>query len=166
MDKVLININGNDYKFTFGKQLGQIPYTETLVQTLRERIGLTGTDEYCGEGYCGRCAVLIDGKVTASCMTLTSECDGKKIVTIEGLQNKETGELNPVQKVVLDYPGFQCQICKPGIIMAAISIFNKNPHPIESEIREGLSGIYCRMQKECGIETQLVSHLLKYANSK
>ena len=161
-EDAILNINGNDYTFTFGKQLGQIPYAETLVETLRDRIGLAGTHEYCGQGYCGCCAVLIDGEATASCMTLTSECAFKKIVTIEGLQNKETSELDPLQKVVLDYPGFQCQICKPGIIMAVISIFNKNPHPTESEIKEGLSGNYCRLEKECGIGTQLVSHLAKH----
>jgi aerobic carbon-monoxide dehydrogenase small subunit len=156
----VLNINGDEYRCTFGKELGQIPYSETLAQTLRERIGLTEIKLSCGQGGCGRCAVLIDGKVIASCMTLTSECDGKKIVTFEGLQN------DPVQKAVLDYPDFQCQVCKPGITMAAKAIFNKNPHPAESEIKEGLSGNFCRIQKECGIETRLVSYLFEYSNSK
>jgi carbon-monoxide dehydrogenase small subunit len=106
----------------------------------------------------------MNGKPVNSCLVLALEADGAEILTVEGLTQE--GNLHPVQKVILDYPGFQCQICKPGIIMAAISIFNKNTHPSGSEIREGLSGNYCRMHKECGIETQLVSYLLKYANSK
>ena len=165
-DYVVLNINGDDYKFSLGERRGQIPYSETLVQTLRERIGLMGTYLSCGQGFCGCCAVLADGKVIASCMTLTSECDGKKIVTIEGLQNKENGEPDPVVKVILDYPGFQCRFCTPGIIVAAKSIFNKTPHPTESEIKEGLSGNFCRLEKECGIRTQLVSHLAKYSASR
>jgi len=165
-DYVVLNINGDDYTFALGTRRGQIPYSETLVQTLRERIGLTGTDLSCGQGFCGRCAVLADGKVIASCMTLTSECDGKKIVTIEGMKNRETGESDPLARVISDYPGFQCQICIPGIIMAAKAIFNKNPHPTESEIREGLSGNFCRLEKECGIRTRLVSYLVRYSNSR
>ena len=161
-DYVVLNINGEDYKFSLGERRGQVPYSETLVQTLRERMGFTGTELSCGEGFCGSCAVLADGKVIASCMTLTSECDGKKIVTIEGLQNKENGEPDPVVKAVLDYSRFQCQACTLGIIVAAKSIFNKYPHPNESEIKEGLSGNYCRLEKECGLGTQLVSHLAKY----
>ena len=159
-EQAVLNINGAEYRFALGKELGQIPYSETLAETLRERLGLTETKLSCGQGGCGRCAVLVDGKVIASCMTLTSECDGKRVVTFEGLQG------DPVQKAVLDYPDFQCQVCKPGITMAAKAIFNKNPHPTESEIREGLSGNFCRIQKECGIETQLVSYLFEYSNSK
>ena len=179
---VVLNVNGDGYKFSLGERGGQIPYSETLVQTLRDRIGLTGnlvptlreriglTDSEptlsCGEGFCGRCAVLADGKVIASCMTLTSECSGKKIVTFEGLRNKKNGEPDPLVNAILGYPGFQCRFCTPGIIVASKSIFNKNPHPTESEIQEGLSGNFCRLEKECGIRTQLVSHLAKYSASR
>jgi carbon-monoxide dehydrogenase small subunit len=165
-DNIVLNIDGDEYKFSLGEKRGQIPYSETLVQTLRERIGLTDTYLSCGEGLCGRCAVLSDGKVIASCMTLTSECDGKNILTIEGLQNKETGEPDPVVKVVLDYPEFQCRFCIPGIIAAVKSLFNKNSRPTEIEIKEALSGNYCRLEKECGIGTQLVSYLAKYSASR
>jgi carbon-monoxide dehydrogenase small subunit len=185
-DGVVLNINGDNYKFSLGEQHGQIPYSETLVQTLRDRIGLAGksgptmqetlrqriglTDPEpemsCGEGFCGRCAVLIDGKVIASCMTLTSECSGKKIVTYEGLQDKKSRKTDPLVSVILDYQGFQCRFCTPGITMAAKSIFNKNPHPTEGEIRDGLAGNYCRLEKECGIRTQLVAHLAKYSASR
>jgi aerobic-type carbon monoxide dehydrogenase small subunit (CoxS/CutS family) len=181
-DYVVLHIDGDDYKFSLGERRGQIPYSETLVQTLRERIGrtgksvqtlrerigLTGTgpELSCGEGFCGRCAVLADGKVIASCMTLTSECSGKNIVTIEGLQYQENGEPDPLVDTILDYPGFQCRFCTPGIIVASKSIFNKNPRATESEIREGLSGNFCRLEKECGIRTQLVSYLAKYLASR
>ncbi|MDA8124041.1 MAG: 2Fe-2S iron-sulfur cluster-binding protein [Deltaproteobacteria bacterium] len=180
-DGVVLNINGDHYKFSLGDRRGQIPYSETLVQTLRDRIGLQGklgptlrekiglTDPEpplsCGEGFCGRCAVLIDGKAIASCMTLTSECGGKKIVTLEGLRNKKTGEPDPVVNAVLDYPGFICRFCTPGIIAASQSLFNQNPHPSESEIQAGLAGNYCRLEKICGIRTQLVAHLAKVSAS-
>lgn len=176
-DYVVLNINGDDYKFSFGEGLGRIPYSETLVQTLRERIGIAGqltpalrekigfagTELSCGEGFCGRCAVLADGKAIASCMTLTSECEGKNIVTFEGLQNQENGEPDPLVNAILDYPGFQCRFCTPGIIVAAKSVFNKNFHPNENEIKEGLSGNFCRQENKCGIKTQLVSYLVKYS---
>jgi carbon-monoxide dehydrogenase small subunit len=179
-DYVVLNINADDYKFSLGERRGQIPSSETLVQTLRERIGLAGklaktvrekvglagTELSCGEGFCGRCAVLADGKAIASCMTLTSECDGKNIVTFEGLQNKEDGEPDPLVNTIVDYPGFICRFCTPGIIVASKALFNKNPHPTESEIRDGLSGNFCRLEKECGIRTQLVSYLAKYAASR
>jgi carbon-monoxide dehydrogenase small subunit len=175
-DNIVLNINGDDYKFSLGKRLGQIPYSETLVQTLRERLGFQGTKVSCEHGMCGRCAVLADGEVIASCITLTADCDSKKIETIEKLQNKEagkfieiiqdkkTGEPDPLAKAIMAYEGFQCQFCKPGITMAAKAVFNKNTHPTESEIREGLSGNFCRLQKECGIGTQLVQYLLKYSS--
>jgi aerobic carbon-monoxide dehydrogenase small subunit len=180
-DYVVLNVNGDDYRFPLGERRGQIPYSETLVETLRERIGLagrleqtlrervgltgTGPELSCGEGFCGRCAVLADGKAVASCMMLTSECSGKKIVTFEGLQNKENGEPDPLVNIIMDYPGFQCRFCTPGIIVASESIFKRNPHPTESEIREGLSGNFCRLEKECGIRTRLVSYLAKHAAS-
>ncbi len=178
-DYVALNVNGNDYLFPLGEQRGQIPYSETLIQTLRDRlglgalikevregIGLTGAELSCGEGYCGRCAVLIEGVAIVSCMTLTSECDGKKIITFEGLQQKRNGKPDPVVEAVLDYPGFQCRMCTPGIIIAVRSLFNKHPHPSDNEIKEGLSGNYCRLEKECGIRTRLVAHLSRLSAAK
>lgn len=141
---VVLKINGTEYEFSLGDKFGQIPYSETLVQTLRERLGLTGTKHSCGHGACGCCSVLIDGEAVASCMLLTSACNGLSIVTIEGLKDSKTGELDPVQQVILDYSAFQCGFCTPGIIIAARSLLNKNPHPTENEIKEGLSGNFCR----------------------
>ncbi len=139
-----LHINGDTYEFTIGRRLGQIPESETLLETLRERIGLTGSKMSCGQGACGCCAVLMDGKAVASCITLTAECQGKEIVTIEGLGNPETGELDPIQEAFLEHNAFQCGFCTPGIIIAVKSLLNANPNPTEAEIKEALSGNYCR----------------------
>ena len=123
---------------------GQIPENEFLLDTIRYRIGLTGTKKSCDEGACGCCAVMIDGKAVASCMTLSSECEGKQIITIEGLADPVTGELDPIQEAFLEEHAFQCGFCTPGIIMAVKSILNENPNPTEEEVKEGLSGNFCR----------------------
>lgn len=139
-----LSINGNSYEFTIGRKLGQIPESETLLETIRERIGLTGTKVSCGEGACGCCAVLMEGKAIASCITLTSECGGKEITTIEGLADPVTGELDPIQQAFVTHNAFQCGYCTPGIIIAVKSLLNKNPDPTEDEMKEALSGNYCR----------------------
>ena len=99
--ELTLHINGKTYEFSIGRKLGQIPESETLLETLRERLGLTGTKLSCGEGACGCCAVLMDGKAVASCVTLTAECEGKEITTIEGLSDPVTGELDPIQEAFL-----------------------------------------------------------------
>ena len=142
--ELTLHINGQTYEFTIGRKLGQIPESETLLETLRERLGLTGTKLSCGEGACGCCAVLMDGKAVASCVTLTAECGGKEITTIEGLADTVTGELDPIQEAFLEHNAFQCGFCTPGIIIAVKSLLNANPHPTEDEIKEALSGNFCR----------------------
>ena len=139
-----LHVNGKTYQFSTGRRLGQIPESETLLETLRERLGLTGTKLSCGEGACGCCAVLIDGKAVASCVTLTVECGGKEITTIEGLADPVTGELDPIQEAFLEHSAFQCGFRTPGIIIAVKSLLNQNPSPTEEEIEEALSGNYCR----------------------
>ena len=139
-----LHVNGKTYQFSIGRRLGQIPESETLLETLRERLGLTGTKLSCGEGACGCCAVLIDGKAVASCVTLTVECGGKEITTIEGLADPVTGELDPIQEAFLEHSAFQCGFCTPGIIIAVKSLLNQNPSPTDEEIEEALSGNYCR----------------------
>ena len=139
-----LKINGQTYEFTIGRRLGQIPESETLLETLRERIGLTGSKMSCGQGACGCCAVLMDGKAVASCITLTAECEGKEIITIEGLGDPVTGELDPIQEAFLEHNAFQCGFCTPGIIIAVKSLLNGNPNPSEEEIKEALSGNCCR----------------------
>ena len=145
MSEVLtLKVNGAEYKFSVGDLIGQVPENESLLDTIRNRIGLTGTKKSCDEGACGCCAVLMDGKAVASCMTLSVECEGKEITTIEGLADPVTGELDPIQEAFLEEHAFQCGFCTPGIIMAVKSILNENPHPTEEEIMEGLSGNFCR----------------------
>ncbi|WP_249028528.1 (2Fe-2S)-binding protein [Tannockella kyphosi] len=143
-DTVTLNVNGKDYEFMIGDKMGQIPTNELLVNTIRERLGLTGTKLSCGEGCCGACAVLIDDKAEASCVTLTVECEGKKIVTIEGLADPVTGKLDPIQQAIFDYSAFQCGFCTPGIVIAARALFIRNPNPTEEDISEALSGNLCR----------------------
>ena len=142
--ELTLHINGKTYEFSIGRKLGQIPESETLLETLRERLGLTGTKLSCGEGACGCCAVLMDGKAVASCVTLTVECEGKEITTIEGLSDPVTGELDPIQEAFLEHSAFQCGFCTPGIIIAVKSLLNQNPSTTEEEIKEALSGNFCR----------------------
>ena len=140
---ISMTINGQPYEFLIGEKFGMIPPSETLVQTLRKRLELTGTKESCDEGACGCCTVIKDGKAIASCMILTVDCDGKEIITIEGLEDPVKG-LDPLQQAFIDEYAFQCGYCTPGIIMAAKSLLLENPHPTGEEIKEALSGNYCR----------------------
>ena len=141
---VSMTINGRKYVFAIGHEFGQIPTSETLCQTLRNRLDLTGTKESCSEGACGCCTVIMNGDAVASCITLTVECDGAEITTIEGLQDPVTNELDPIQQAFIDEYAFQCGYCTPGIIMTSRALFNHNPHPTREEIAEALSGNYCR----------------------
>jgi carbon-monoxide dehydrogenase small subunit len=117
---------------------------ETLSFTLRERFGLTGTKVSCDEGACGCCTVLMDGKAINSCMALTVECDGREITTIEGLKDPKTGALDPLQQSFIDHTAFQCGFCTPGIIMSAKALLNENPSPTEDDVKDALSGNFCR----------------------
>ena len=141
---ISLTVNGQPYEFLIGEKFGMIPPSETLVQTLRRRLELTGTKESCDEGACGCCTVIKDGKAVASCMILTVECDGSDILTIEGLENTVTHELDPIQQKFISCYSFQCGYCTPGIIMSAKALFMENPHPTGEEIREALAGNYCR----------------------
>ncbi len=138
-----LTVNGTEYKFSVGNGFGEISPSETLSFTLRERLGLTGSKESCGEGACGCCTVIMNDDAVTSCMLLTVECDGKNIVTIEGLESPEFG-LDPLQQAFIDEYAFQCGYCTPGIIMSAKALLMANPHPSEDEIKESLSGNYCR----------------------
>ena len=141
---VSMTVNGQRYEFLIGEKFGIIPPSETLVQTLRDRLQLTGSKESCDEGACGCCTVIKDGDAIASCMILTVQCDGGDIITIEGLEDPVTHELDPIQQKFIECYSFQCGYCTPGIIMSAKALFMKNPHPSAEEIREALSGNYCR----------------------
>lgn len=143
-NKIRFFVNGNGVEFGIGEQDHQVRYSETLAETLRERMGLTGTKVTCDNGACGTCTVLMDGKAVLSCMTLTVECAGKKIITIEGLRDPETGALDPIQQAFIDEGAFQCGFCTPGIIMSAKALLLENGAPTEEEVKESLSGNFCR----------------------
>jgi len=137
-------VNGREYRLEIGNQYGQIDAAHTLSQTLRDTLGLTGTKVSCDNGACGCCTVLIDNKAMLSCHMLTVDCDGKKIITIEGLSDPETGRIDPLQQAFIDHTAFQCGFCTPGMIMSAKALLIENPSPTEEEIKEALSGNFCR----------------------
>lgn len=139
--KVRLTVNGKLHELMVGKD---IKPSHTLAHTLRETLGLTGTKIACDHGGCCSCTVLMDGETTLSCMTLTVECDEKNIVTIEGLKDRKTGELNALQQSFIDHTAFQCGFCTPGIIMSAQALLDKSPDPSEEEVQQALSGHFCR----------------------
>ena len=116
--------------------------TWTLLETLRDHLGLTGTKEGCSNGNCGACTVMIDGKSSCSCLVLAPESDNRKITTVEGLADH--GHLSPVQDAFVENSGLQCGFCTPGFMIAATALLNENPHPTENEIRLKLAGNLCR----------------------
>jgi aerobic carbon-monoxide dehydrogenase small subunit len=114
----------------------------TLLQVLRDQMDLTGTKECCGEGECGACTVLLDGRAVNSCLVLAPEADGGQVVTIEGLGCE--GRLDPLQQAFIEHGAVQCGFCIPGMIMSAKYVLMRNPHPTTEEIKEGLVGNLCR----------------------
>jgi carbon-monoxide dehydrogenase small subunit len=143
-DRISLTVNGKVYDLDVGDGPGEVNPAHTLAHTLRETLGLTGTKVSCDHGACGCCTVLMDGKAILSCMTLSVECDGKHVVTIEGLSDPETGKLDPLQQAFIDHTAFQCGFCTPGIIMSAKGLLNENSSPTEDEVKEALSGNFCR----------------------
>jgi len=144
IDSVTLTINKTKYEFSIGERFGQVPGSETLTWTLRERLDLTGGKKSCDEGACGCCTVIMDGEAVPGCMLLTVDCDGKDILTIEGLQNPATGDLDPLQQAFIDEAAFQCGYCTPGIIMAAKALLDRTPDPTQEEVEDALSGNFCR----------------------
>jgi len=114
----------------------------TLLDVLRDEIGLTGTKKGCDKGECGACTVVLNGEATLSCLVLAIQCQGKEILTIEGLV--QDGKLDPLQDAFVKQGAIQCGFCTPGMIMASRGLLNKIPHPSEEEIKIGLSGNLCR----------------------
>ena len=114
----------------------------SLLNALRDEVGLTGAKEGCGTGDCGSCSVLIDDRVTCACLVFAPEADGATIVTVEGLAT--SGELHPLQQCFLEGAALQCGICTPGFLMAAKALLDRNPDPTETEIRYALAGNLCR----------------------
>jgi carbon-monoxide dehydrogenase small subunit len=137
MNKLLVTttVNGDAEQFLCD------PGT-TLLDALRDELGLTGSKEGCGSGDCGACTVVLDGRMVCSCLVLAAEAEGRKIATIEGVA--EGNLLHPVQRKFLEHGALQCGFCTPGFIMAAKALLDHNPAPTESEIRYWLAGNLCR----------------------
>jgi carbon-monoxide dehydrogenase small subunit len=115
---------------------------QSLLEVLREDLGLTGTKEGCSNGNCGACSVQLDGVLVDSCVVLAVETEGKAVTTIEGVARP--GELRPLQQKFLEHAALQCGICTPGLIIASKALLEKNPHPTEHEVRYWLAGNLCR----------------------
>jgi carbon-monoxide dehydrogenase small subunit len=115
---------------------------QTLLDALRNEVGLTGAKEGCGTGDCGACSVLLDGRLVCACLVLAAECEGRTLETVEGIA--APGRLHPVQQKLLEHAGLQCGVCTPGIVVAAKALLARNPDPSEREVRFGLAGNLCR----------------------
>lgn len=132
---------------------------ETLVSLIRRRLGLTGTKESCGVGECGACTVILNGKAVKSCVVLAAQCEGKSVITIEGLQ--QNGELHPLQRSFVEANAVQCGFCTPGFIMTALAFLGENPNPSRDEIRSAISGNLCR----CTGYEQIIDAIENYVSA-
>ena len=146
--EVTLDINGQ-------KHVLRVEPNVTLLEALREHLGMTGTKRICDHGECSACTVLIDGRATCSCMTLALDVQGKKITTIEGLAQGKT--LDPLQKAFIDHDAFQCGFCTPGMILSLKAMLNKHPHATPEQIKAAVAGNYCR----CGA----LPNILKAGNA-
>jgi len=115
---------------------------ESLLDVLRDRLGMTGSKEGCGTGDCGACSITVDGRLVCSCLMLGAEAEGREIATIEGMADGET--LHPLQRKFIEHAALQCGICTPGILVAAQSLLERNLDPTEEETRYWLAGNLCR----------------------
>jgi aerobic-type carbon monoxide dehydrogenase small subunit (CoxS/CutS family) len=129
----------------------EVPAERSLLSVLRDELDLTGTKYGCGEGQCGACTVLLDGRPVRSCRTSVDSVSKKKITTIEGLE--QNGHLHPVQQAFLDSEAFQCAYCTSGMIISAVGLLGRTPNPTEEEIRNQMNGNVCR----CGIYSRIIA---------
>ena len=150
MGDYVLNVNGTRLNVS-------APADETLLSVLRNRLDLTGTKYGCGEGQCGACTVLLDGRATRSCLTTVSTAADAKITTIEGLEHD--GALTPVQQAFLDEGAFQCGYCTSGMIMTATSLLHGTSHPSEEQIVTGMNGNICR----CGVYPRILAAVRRAA---
>lgn len=136
-DAVMVStkINGDMVEFA-------CPTDEVLLDSLRDRAGLTGVKEGCGTGDCGACSITLDDQLVCSCLVLGVEADGREIGTVEGMT--KNGELHPLQQKFIEHAALQCGICTPGFLVAAKALLDENPKPSETEIRYALAGNLCR----------------------
>jgi len=148
---MILNVNGSKYEVQAD--------TRTLLDVLRDDLGLIGTKEGCGVGMCGACTVLVDGKPLSSCLVLAEQAAKKEILTIEGLGSADN--LHPVQQAFLDEGAFQCAYCTPGFVLTTVALLSEKPSPNDEEIREYLAGNLCR----CG-SYQNIIQAVKVASGK
>jgi carbon-monoxide dehydrogenase small subunit len=120
----------------------EVPANWTLLDVIREECGLTGTKQGCGNGECGACTVLLEGEPVNACLILAMQADGKSVVTIEGLS--KDGAIHPIQEAFIARGAIQCGFCTPGMILSVKALLDRNPNPKEVEIREALTGNFCR----------------------
>jgi carbon-monoxide dehydrogenase small subunit len=137
MPKQIINLRINGRH----QEVGVEP-NWTLLETVREALGYTGSKEGCGTGDCGACSMIVNGRLITSCLMLAPQADGRDVTSIEGLVRD--GDLHPVQEAFIDAGGVQCGFCTPGMVMAAASLLDSNSNPTFDQIREGLAGNLCR----------------------
>ena len=133
--QISTSINGDDTEFSCEPD-------ETLLDVLRDRLGMTGSKEGCGTGDCGACSVVVDGRLVCSCLMLGAEAQGREIETIEGMADGT--ELHPLQQKFLDHAALQCGVCTPGFLIAAKSLLERNDNPTEEDVRYWLAGNLCR----------------------
>jgi len=151
--KLVLQVNGDNREV-------YIEPRQTLLDTLRRDLGLTGTKKGCDEGTCGACTVLLDGQAIYSCLTLAVECEGRAIETIEALS--KGGTLHPIQQAFIDKDGYQCGFCTPGQIMSVKALLDNNADPSADEVKRAVSGNLCR----CGAYPNIVEAALSAASKK
>ncbi len=132
---VKLNVNGSDVELV-------VTDNETILDVVRDRLGLTGTKEGCGTGECGACTILVNGEAVLACLSLAVDMEGKRVVTIEGLA--EGGQMTDLQKAFIDHGAVQCGFCSPGMILSATALLARNPAPSRKEIQKALEGNLCR----------------------
>lgn len=133
--EIEVTVNGVRHKL-------RVKPWDTLLDVIRDQLGLTGTKEGCGLGECGACTVMMDGKTVNSCLVLAPEADGKEIMTVEGLAKED--RLHPIQEAFIECGGLQCGFCTPGMVISTKALLDENPDPSEEEIRRGIAGNFCR----------------------
>jgi aerobic carbon-monoxide dehydrogenase small subunit len=136
LQQIQISVNSRDYSL-------EVMSNKTLIEVLRDNLGLLGTKYSCGEGECGACTVIMNGKAALSCLILAVEADGSKILTIEGLSN-ENNKLHHIQQSFIDKGAVQCGFCTPGMVMSTKALLDKNHNPNRQEIERAIDGNICR----------------------
>ncbi|HVO59760.1 MAG TPA: (2Fe-2S)-binding protein [Terriglobales bacterium] len=149
----VLQVNGTEHHVN-------VPGERSLLSVLRDELDLTGTKYGCGEGQCGACTVLLDGRPVRSCRTQVASAVNRTITTIEGLE--QNGHLHPVQQAFLDVEAFQCAYCTSGMIVAAVALLNRIPNPSEEDIRQHMNGNVCR----CGTYSRIIAAVQQAARKR